>query len=79
MIDVTVMATLYSISSQSIPKKHDRRREKKASNKKKVGGKNSRQQEKCVTFLVVWSEQTPHPGLGRGPEDQEEPHYWLTP
>ena len=78
MIDVTVMATLYSISSQSIPKKHDRRGEKRHRTKRKLE-KILDSRKKCVTFLVVWSEQPPHPGLGRGPEDQEEPHDWLTP
>ena len=78
VIDVTVMATLYSISSQSIPKKHDRRGEKRHRTKRKLE-KILDSRKKCVTFLVVWSEQPPHPGLGRGPEDQEEPHDWLTP
>ena len=52
---------------------------KRHSTKRKLVEKILDSRKKCVTFLVVWSEQTPHPGLGRGPEDQEEPHYWLTP
>ena len=54
MIDVTVLATLYSISSQSIPKKkHDRRGEKKGIEQKESWWKKFSTAGKSVSHF--WS------------------------